>query len=96
MKLEVGKTYTLKHSDQFCHLRGATQVNDISGDYIFVGTIKVAEGERNIFYKEKEGTYAMFSNRKLEGYIEDYPSELEKHIIEVNNYLEKLLEKANK
>lgn len=73
-ELEVGASYKLKRNSQFCHSLNRDGITEgfEEGDFIFVGTIQIGNGIRNIFYGEGTNAiyYAMFSAKNLDYVIE--------------------------
>lgn len=85
MELEQGKKYYLKYTNQFCH-RAYIHKNqediDYSEPFIFVGKIKLCNGERNIFFKESgskfHGGYLMYGTENINYVLSDEEVTLEK------------------
>ena len=74
MELIVGKEYNLKYSGEFCHAVGKDGFVDFKkGVFIFIGTISVKAGKRNIFYdnsySDTNTNYVMFDAKNVERYI---------------------------
>ena len=79
MNLEVNKKYTLQYTDQFCFISDPKidkkfKEEQIIYDCIFIGTINIKHGKRNIFFSEASNSYIMFG-AKLLSYVLDEKKE---------------------
>lgn len=69
-----GETYLLKETEEFCSLVGTDgrvfnfSDQDIEG--VFIGTVKLVTGMRNIFWIGAVGGYAMFGTKDLSYVVE--------------------------
>lgn len=80
MKLIVGNKYNLKYTRQFCHIMNKEGILDEMThitDAVFIGTVSLSAGERNIFLKISGAytSYIMFSTKNLD-YIEENSTSL--------------------
>ena len=64
-ELEQGKRYLLRYSGQYCHTVGFKVDWNCKNEGIFVGTIQIPTGKKNIFYSLYEG-YHMFGTDNLD------------------------------
>lgn len=86
MKLIPNQIYTIQYSGEFCHStsvigREESPLNKDNGykiKAIFVGTISIEHGNRNIFFSESKSDYFMFSAYNVENYVLDYYLQKEK------------------
>ena len=69
-----GEAYLLKETEEFCSLVGTDgRVFDFSGQVVqgvFIGTVKLVTGMRNIFWIGAVGGYAMFGTKDLSYVVE--------------------------
>lgn len=70
LTLEVGKTYLITYTEQFCHARGVENSFTVLSEprqLIFVGRVLLGQesGYRNIFMGLNYGSYYMFADEEL-------------------------------
>jgi len=65
-ELEPSKKYLLRNSGEFCSTSGFEADWNARNIGIFVGTIQLPPGKRNIFYCEKSSAYSMFGTENMD------------------------------